>query len=231
MSLGYDRYVIITKVKEWDKDVTEGKTYKVIDIDMDGCYILDDVGESQFMLWKQFKFIDCDIEEDGELNKFVFVKYFDKNLPKLVLTEKGDCIDLRVSKVFKVDTPPNEPSKVGEEVSFPHSYKKGDTLFFKLGVGMKLPIGYKANVYPRSSTFKNFGFILTNSVGIIDNTYCGDNDEWCGMVYCTRDGVINYGDRIFQFEPVPVYTHEFVYTELENLDDISRGGYGTSGIK
>ena len=231
MSLGYDRYVIVTKVKEGDKDVTEGKTYKVIDIDMDGCYILDDVGESQFMLWKQFKFIDCDIEEDGELNKFVFVKYFDKNLPKLVLTEKGDCIDLRVSKVFKVDTPPNEPSKVGEEVSFPHSYKKGDTLFFKLGVGMKLPIGYKANVYPRSSTFKNFGFILTNSVGIIDNTYCGDNDEWCGMVYCTRDGVINYGDRIFQFEPVPVYTHEFVYTELENLDDISRGGYGTSGIK
>lgn len=231
MSLGYDRYVIVTKVKEWDKDVTEGKTYKVIDIDMDGCYILDDVGESQFMLWKQFKFIDCDIEEDGELNKFVFVKYFDKNLPKLVLTEKGDCIDLRVSKVFKVDTPPNEPSKVGEEVSFPHNYKKGDTLFFKLGVGMKLPIGYKANVYPRSSTFKNFGFILTNSVGIIDNTYCGDNDEWCGMVYCTRDGVINYGDRIFQFEPVPVYTHEFVYTELENLDDISRGGYGTSGIK
>lgn len=231
MSLGYDRYVIVTKVKEWDKNVTEGKTYKVIDIDMDGCYILDDVGESQFMLWKQFKFIDCDIEEDGELNKFVFVKYFDKNLPKLVLTEKGDCIDLRVSKVFKVDTPPNEPSKVGEEVSFPHSYKKGDTLFFKLGVGMKLPIGYKANVYPRSSTFKNFGFILTNSVGIIDNTYCGDNDEWCGMVYCTRDGVINYGDRIFQFEPVPVYTHEFVYTELENLDDISRGGYGTSGIK
>lgn len=231
MSLGYDRYVIVTKVKEWDKDVTEGKTYKVIDIDMDGCYILDDVGESQFMLWKQFKFIDCDIEEDGELNKFVFVKYFDKNLPKLVLTEKGDCIDLRVSKVFKVDTPPNEPSKVGEEVSFPHSYKKGDTLFFKLGVGMKLPIGYKANVYPRSSTFKNFGFILTNSVGIIDNTYCGDTDEWCGMVYCTRDGIIDYGDRIFQFEPVPVYTHEFVYTEVENLDDISRGGYGTSGIK
>ena len=231
MSLGYDRYVIVTKVKEWDKDVTEGKTYKVIDIDMDGCYILDDVGESQFMLWKQFKFIDCDIEEDGELNKFVFVKYFDKNLPKLVLTEKGDCIDLRVSKVFKVDTPPNEPSKVGEEVSFPHSYKKGDTLFFKLGVGMKLPIGYKANVYPRSSTFKNFGFILTNSVGRIDNTYCGDTDEWCGMVYCTRDGIIDYGDRIFQFEPVPVYTHEFVYTEVENLDDISRGGYGTSGIK
>ena len=148
-----------------------------------------------------------------------------------MVDEKGDCIDLRVSKVFKVDTPPNEPSKVGEEVSFPYSYKKGDTLFFKLGVGMKLPGGYKANVYPRSSTFKNYGFILTNSVGIIDNAYCGATDEWGAMVYCTRDGIIDYGDRILQFEPVPVYTHNFIYTEVENLDDISRGGYGTSGIK
>lgn len=225
------RHVIVTKVCTMDRDVTLGKRYTVIEIDRDGCRIIDDAGELQYMFWDQVEFFDGDVKEDEELNKFISVKYFDKNLPKLVLTEKGDCIDLRVSKVFKVDTPPNEPSKVGEEVSFPHSYKKGDTLFFKLGVGMKLPIGYKANVYPRSSTFKNFGFILTNSVGIIDNTYCGDNDEWCGMVYCTRDGVINYGDRIFQFEPVPVYTHEFVYTEVENLDDISRGGYGTSGIK
>lgn len=225
------RHVIVTKVCTMDRDVTLGKRYTVIEIDRDGCRIIDDAGELQYMFWDQVEFFDGDVKEDEELNKFISVKYFDKNLPKLVLTEKGDCIDLRVSKVFKVDTPPNEPSKVGEEVSFPYSYKKGDTLFFKLGVGMKLPIGYKANVYPRSSTFKNFGFILTNSVGIIDNTYCGDNDEWCGMVYCTRDGVINYGDRIFQFEPVPVYTHEFVYTEVENLDDISRGGYGTSGIK
>lgn len=225
------RHVIVTKVCTMDRDVTLGRRYTVIEIDRDGCRIIDDVGDIQYMFWDQVEFFDGDVKEDEELNKFISVKYFDKNLPKLVLTEKGDCIDLRVSKVFKVDTPPNEPSKVGEEVSFPHSYKKGDTLFFKLGVGMKLPIGYKANVYPRSSTFKNFGFILTNSVGIIDNTYCGDNDEWAGMVYCTRDGVINYGDRIFQFEPVPVYTHKFVYTEVENLDDISRGGYGTSGIK
>lgn len=225
------RHVIVTKVCTGDRDVTLGRRYTVIEIDRDGCRIIDDAGELQYMFWDQVEFFDGDVKDDGELNKFISVKYFDKNLPKLVLTEKGDCIDLRVSKVFKVDTPSNEPSKVGEEVSFPHSYKKGDTLFFKLGVGMKLPIGYKANVYPRSSTFKNYGFILTNSVGIIDNAYCGDNDEWCGMVYCTRDGIIDYGDRIFQFEPVPVYTHKFVYTEVENLDDISRGGYGTSGIK
>lgn len=225
------RHVIVTKVCTMDRDVTLGKRYPVIEIDRDGCRIIDDAGELQYMFWNQVEFFDGDVKEDGELNKFISVKYFDKNLPKLVLTERGDCIDLRVSKVFKVDTPPNEPSKVGEEVSFPYSYKKGDTLFFKLGVGMKLPDGYKINIYPRSSTFKNYGFILTNSVGIIDNSYCGNEDEFCGMVYCTRDGIVSYGDRIFQCEPVPVYTHKFVYTEAENLDNTSRGGYGTSGIE
>lgn len=231
MSIEFSKYVWVTMVKDCERDVTEGKIYEVEEADEDGCYIIDDVGDSQFMYWEQVERVNCDNVEVKEHSKSISIKYFDMNLPKLMVDEKGDCIDLRVSKVFKVDTPPNEPSKVGEEVSFPYSYKKGDTLFFKLGVGMKLPGGYKANVYPRSSTFKNFGFILTNSVGIIDNTYCGDTDEWAGMVYCTRDGVINYGDRIFQFEPVPVYTHKFIYNEVENLDDISRGGYGTSGIK
>ena len=96
---------------------------------------------------------------------------------------------------------------------------------------MKLPKGYKANVYPRSSTFKNYGFILTNSVGIIDNSYCHEGDEWCAMVYCTRDGVIEYGDRILQFEPVPVYTHNFTYAVVDDLDEDSRGGYGSTGVK
>ena len=153
------------------------------------------------------------------------IKYFDPNLPKLVLTEKGDCIDLRVSKVYVVG------SNGKESGEFPLNYHKGDTLFFKLGVGMKLPQGYKANVYPRSSTFKNYGFILTNSVGIIDNSYSGNEDEWSSMMYCTRDGVIEYGDRILQFEPVPVYTHNFIYDVVDNLDDISRGGYGSTGVK
>ena len=224
------RHVIVTKVCTRDRDVTLGRRYTVTEIDRDGCRIIDDAGELQYMFWDQVEFFDGDVKEDGELNKSISIKYFDTNLPKLRVDEKGDCIDLRVSKVFKVDTPPNEPSKVGEG-SFPYSYKKGDTLFFKLGVGMKLPGGYKANVYPRSSTFKHYGFILTNSVGIIDNAYCGATDEWCAMVYCTRDGIIGYGDRILQFEPVPVYTHKFIYTEVENLDGISRGGYGTSGIK
>ena len=159
------------------------------------------------------------------------VKYFDNNLPKLEVTEKGDCIDLRVSKVYRMKSHSGLPMKDKEEVDFPYHYHNDDVLFFKLGVGMKLPKGYKANVYPRSSTFKNYGFVLTNSVGIIDNSYCGATDEWCAMMYCTREGVINYGDRILQFEPVPIYTHNFTYEEVDSLYQESRGGYGSTGVK
>ena len=161
----------------------------------------------------------------------ISIKYFDTNLPKLEITEKGDCIDLRVSKVYRMKSHSGLPMKDKEEVEFPYHYHNDDVLFFKLGVGMKLPQGYKANVYATSYTFKNDGFILTNSVGIIDNSYCGNEDELCAMVYCTREGVINYGDRVFQFEPVPVYTHNFIYEEVEDLDEESRGGYGSTGVK
>ena len=82
------------------------------------------------------------------------------------------------------------------------TYKKEDVLLIGLGVGMKLPKGYRSNLYPRSGLFKNFGFILINS---IDNVYSGENDEWIAMVYCIVDGELNYGERLFQFEPVPVY--------------------------
>ena len=159
------------------------------------------------------------------------VKYFDNNLPKLEVTEKGDCIDLRVSKVYRMKSHSGLPMKDKEEVDFPYHYHNDDVLFFKLGVGMKLPKGYKAHVYPRSSTFTNYGFILTNSVGIIDNSYCHEGDEWGAMVYCTREGVIDYGDRILQFEPVPVYTHNFVYEEVSELEEGARGAYGSTGVK
>lgn len=220
------RYARIEYIKEGDYDIKVGHLYEVICINESGCYILDDEAVMQVVDINQVTIVYKDDLEDN----VVRVKYFDDTLPRLEVTSLGDCIDLRVSQLFKVDTPPNEPSKVGEEVSFPYSYKKGDTLFFKLGVGMKLPGGYKANVYPRSSTFKNYGFILTNSVGIIDNAYYHEGDEWGAMVYCTRDGVINYGERVFQFEPVPVYTHNFVYEEVDKLDEGARGSYGSTGV-
>ena len=79
--------------------------------------------------------------------------------------------------------------------------------------------------------FKNYGFILTNSVGQIDNAYQGDNDEWSAMVWCTRDGVINYDERILQFEVVDRVMENVIFEEVEKLGNIDRGGYGSTGTK
>ena len=220
---------VINKDLWYVNHYTRGKVYKSVGYD-EGLYLSfkNDNDKIQHVLKEDIVKVcsDIDIELDTLLpTNSIKIKYFDPNLPKLVLTEKGDCIDLRVSKVYVV----GQNGKESQE--FPLKYHKGDTLFFKLGVGMKLPKGYKANIYPRSSTFKNYGFILTNSVGIIDNSYCHEGDEWCAMIYCTRDGVIEYGDRILQFEPVPVYTHNFRYDVVEELEEGARGSYGSTGVK
>ena len=94
---------------------------------------------------------------------------------------------------------------------------------------MQLPAGYEAHIAPRSSSFKNWGILQTNSIGIIDNSYCGNNDQWLMSVYATRDTIINQNDRICQFrivknqEPVEFIT-------VEHLDNSDRGGYGSTGV-
>lgn len=149
------------------------------------------------------------------------IRYIDKNMTRLQKFDGGDLVDLRVSRVFKN----------GEEVSFPCEYKFGDTLFFKLGFAMKMPPEKKANVYPRSGMFRNYGFLLTNSVGQIDNSYQGNNDEWCAMVWCTRDGKIEYDDRILQFEVVNRVMENVQFIEVDELGDKNRGGYSSTGVK
>ena len=142
--------------------------------------------------------------------KQIKIKYFDKDMQKLEKIQKGDLIDLRSA----------------EDVEL----KKGEFKLIPLGVGMKLPEGYKANVYPRSSTFKNFGVIMTNSVGQIDNSYSGDNDEWKFPALAMRDTVIHKNDRICQFE-IQKIQPEIEFIEVEKLDDTDRGGVGSTGTK
>lgn len=108
--------------------------------------------------------------------------------------------------------------------------KKGDFRLISLGVGMKLPDGYKANIYPRSSTYKNFGIILANSVGQIDNSYSGDNDCWKFPAIAMRDTVIHKNDRICQFEIQVILKHNIysvdaVYNGQEAYDYIMAGVY------
>ena len=135
------------------------------------------------------------------------IKYFDKEIDKIEKINKGDLIDLRAAETAEM--------------------KKGDFKLIKLGVGMKLPEGYKANVYPRSSTYKNFGIILANSVGQIDNSYSGDADEWRFPAIAMRDTVIHKNDRICQFE-IQKIQPEIEFIEVEHLDEESRGGIGST---
>lgn len=137
------------------------------------------------------------------------VKYFDKKIDKLEKISKGDWIDLRASETIEL--------------------KQFESAKISLGIGMKLPDGYEAHVVPRSSTFDKWGVIQTNSKGIIDNSYSGENDEWKMPVLAMRDTVINRNDRICQFRIVKSM-EEIEILDTEFLDEVSRGGFGSSGM-
>lgn len=138
------------------------------------------------------------------------IVYHNPNMPKLEKVDNGDWIDLRAS--------------VGG------AFKKGDFALIDLGVSMRLPEGYEAHIAPRSSTFKHWGIIQCNSVGVVDNSFSGTNDVWKMPCFFTRDTVIEPNDRICQFriikkmEPVS-------FTEVTELDNTDRGGFGSSGRK
>lgn len=123
---------------------------------------------------------------------------------------KSDWVDLRAAKDYTL--------------------KKGDLKLIKLGVAMELPDGYEAIIAPRSSTAKKFGVICANSFGVIDNSYCGDNDEWGFMAYAIRDTEIHKGDRICQFR-IQKNQPEIRFEEVETLGNKDRGGWGSTGVK
>lgn len=136
------------------------------------------------------------------------VKYFTDIEPLKFIENKSDWYDLRSA----------------EEVEM----KAGDFKLIKLGVAIQLPAGYEAIVAPRSSTFKNYGIIQSNSIGVIDESYCGDNDQWMMPAIALRDTVIHKNDRICQFriiEHQPTHT----ITTVEHLDNADRGGIGSTG--
>ena len=106
--------------------------------------------------------------------------------------------------------------------------KAGEFKLIPLGIAIELPQGYEAHVVPRSSTFKNFGVLQVNSMGVIDETYCGDNDQWFMPVLAVRDTKICVNDRICQFrimEHQPALTFE----QVDHLEGADRGGFGSTG--
>ena len=135
--------------------------------------------------------------------------YHNQNIDKIVNIEnKSDWYDLRAAETVEM--------------------KAGDFKLISLGISMKLPEGYEAHVAPRGSTFKNFGVLQTNSVGIIDNSYSGTNDIWRFPALAMRDTVIHEGDRICQFRIIKKQP-EVEFVEVDELDKTGRGGFGSTG--
>lgn len=137
------------------------------------------------------------------------IKYFADKIDKLAYIDgKSDWIDLRAS----------------EEVTL----KQGEFALVPLGVAMELPKGYEAHIVPRSSTYKNFGVIQANHCGVVDGSYCGDNDMWRMPVIAMRDTQIHVNDRICQFR-IMKNQPEILFEEVEHLEGKDRGGFGTTG--
>lgn len=139
------------------------------------------------------------------------IKYHSKEIEKLrYIDGKSDWIDLRAA----------------ENVSL----KAGDFTLVSFGISIKIPEGYEAHVVPRSSTFKNFGILQANSYGVIDSSYCGENDIWRMPVYVVRDTKIHVNDRIAQFR-IMENQPQIVFEEVERMEGKDRGGFGSTGTK
>lgn len=139
------------------------------------------------------------------------IKYFTDKMERLTYIDgKSDWIDLRAAQDVEL--------------------KAGEFRLIPLGVAMELPQGYEAHVVPRSSTYKNFGIIQTNHMGIIDETYCGDNDQWFFPAYALRETQIHTGDRICQFR-IMEHQPAIEFEEVTSLGHEDRGGHGSTGRK
>ena len=136
------------------------------------------------------------------------VKYHDPELGKIEKLPVGDWIDLRSAE--RVDM------------------NAGQFRIISLGISMKLPEGYEAHMLPRSSTFKKWGILMTNSMGIIDESYCGERDIWGFPALAMRSTTIFKGDRICQFRIVKKMP-EVKFTEVDHMEGNDRGGFGSTG--
>jgi len=146
--------------------------------------------------------------ETTRKTKRIRIKYLTPDIDPVKEISQGDWIDLRAAEDVHIE--------------------KGEYRMIPLGVAMELPVGYEAIVAPRSSTFKHFGILMANSIGVIDESYCGDNDEWHFPAYATRATFIRKNDRICQFR---ILRHQdpVIFETVTELGNGDRGGFGSTG--
>ena len=141
-------------------------------------------------------------------SKEVKVKYLVPGLEELRCVPGSDWVDLRAA----------------EDITL----KAGEFRLIPLGIAVALPEGYEAHVVPRSSTFKNYGLLQANSMGVVDDAYCGGGDQWRWPAYATRDVVIEKNTRLCQFRIVKNQP-PLIFTAVDQLDAPNRGGFGSTG--
>lgn len=144
------------------------------------------------------------------MKKKITILYHKNQMSRIEKISKGDWIDLRLAETVTL--------------------KKGEYQLLSLGVSIKLPKGYEALVAPRSSTFKNYGIIMANSIGIIDETYCGTSDIWKFPALATRDITIPADTRIAQFRIIK-HQPRIEFIIADKLSNSNRGGIGSTGTK
>lgn len=137
------------------------------------------------------------------------IQYLDDSIHRLEYIDgKSDWIDLRAA----------------EDVEL----KEGEFRLIPLGVAMQLPEGYEAHIIPRSSTYKNFGIIQSNHMGLVDESYCGPNDWWYMPAIALRDTKICKNNRICQFR-IEKHQPTLIFNEVSALTGKDRGGIGSTG--
>ena len=141
--------------------------------------------------------------------QIIKIRYLSDEIDKLdYIAGKSDWIDLRAAEEVKL--------------------KKGEFKLIPLGIAIQLPVGYEAHIVPRSSTFKNFKVLQTNHMGVVDESYCGDGDQWYFPALAMEDTVIHVNDRICQFRIVK-HQPQLTFETVDALDNEDRGGIGSTG--
>ncbi len=168
------------------------------------------------------KYIDPEIKSNEELH----LKHIKDSNHSTWIDVRASMIEIN-GEIFP--WVPKVKPNTGEEY-YEINYKKGSYIRIFLGFAMELPEGYEAIVGPRGGTFKNFGLIQTNSKGIVDTSFCGDNDQWFVPMYALKDGAIQKHDRVAQFR-IQEKMSNVEFKIVDKLDNKDRGGHSSTGTK
>ncbi len=175
----------------------------------DGCVTDKDNNIIKLATARDLYAVLVDNMKEGKNTMKIKVKYHCNDIEHMQQTENGDWIDLRAAERVEM--------------------KAGDFRIISLGISVKLPDGYEAHIVPRSSTFKRWGILQTNHMGIIDNSYSGENDIWGFPALAMHDTIIEKGDRICQFR-IEKKMEKISFHEVDHMDGEDRGGFGSTGV-